>query len=57
MREEQEGGGASRPGGVLSVAHAVAPTDWALSDKALEATSYLRFLRTKRNKLKVRMSS
>ncbi|KAG1663405.1 hypothetical protein FOA52_011683, partial [Chlamydomonas sp. UWO 241] len=46
---EEEGDG---PGATLSVANASGGPEWALSSKALEATAYLRFLRTKRNKLK-----
>ena len=51
--DDGDGGGS---GGVtaLSVGNTADTSAWALSEKAMEASACLRFLRTQRNRLKVR---
>ncbi len=41
------------PGGVLSVSNVKKCSEWALTAPAVEAATFLRFIRTQRNKIKV----
>ena len=47
-------GGGSGGATALSVGNTADTSAWALSEKAMEASACLRFLRTQRNRLKVR---